>query len=1043
MDKKSIRKRTEEIIRKSAIVTEHNDFIVTHVPFKELKYCPSGISDNISRKYSEEELFNEFIIQNQDKHNFIVVQGDNGSGKSHFIRWLKYKYDNELNDGSEVSILIERNHNTLQGTIQQLLNNDVIKKFIGEEQLKKLSDAGENIATDKFLTTISLSFATEVMHEEDEDCILTERTRKKLSAFLLNETVISNLMTCKDGPIYRIGRKIRNSDENINLEDDISFTEEDFSIQLYSEFMRIMKEESGDRKAISFAEDLAEDELNIRSKVVKYLNSKINLVIQNAIKLNSQDLDNMIYKIRQELHKVNKDLTLFIEDITSFTGVDRAIIENLIVENTEENDVCRLFSVVGITNGYYKDKFPDNLKDRVTGRIVIDKESIFGSNEAILDIAARYINAIYLDKDIIKQWVKKGARDNDIPRVAPIKDWATYKDGSSRIFNIYPLSTQAIINLYEELEVKTPRNFISMILLPIFTKFTESDGKFPQGISELTGLIKIPEFNSMLINQKIDQQFNGEERERVKSFLRIWGNGTIDTFEKDGITYISGIAEEIYNEFDIPMIRGNNIEAPKVKVVEKEVVVVNQNPISVIETKSSNIHVEKEITRNEVESKEDREYRDYIDDIKRWKEDNQELKKHANIREFIVDFIKDSINWEMESVSEYLVDEALTITNFIIEGQLRKAAVSSNSYQIKKTDENYYFILALVEYNLIGKKKWNYKNATDGILTVSKWLSQHKNEIINYVRGNTEVTNDIYTYALLNNYYILELTKKDAIYKDKNLLYSNIITNKIPIEEDICRVVLGKYYKEFLKYKEEIKENNELVKRYYNCKLGDANVNITKTFYLDAKEIIEKLDMLYKNKFIIDMANTVDLEKLSDRYKLSYKLYKRVFEKMLPTIIREIFKEMIELTNQYKNIIGNEENIEETIEQINKFYKNLQNANIHYDNVLYNDFIKIFLGNYKNVSKDINAIDKVKNMHLSVKIELLKYEVVERVEKYFEVINKINALINKTYNDKKEFTEYEKYEKDLNMKKIQLYKDLEYAEIEIDKVNGGVADVIK
>ena len=212
MDKKIIRKRTEEVINTNAIITSTTDFLATHVPFKELKFCNSGISNDISNKYSEEELFNDFILNNMDKHNFIVIQGDNGSGKSHFIRWLKYKYDNELRDSNEVSILIERNNNTLQATIKQLLSNETIQELIGKEELQKLITVDSNLTNNNFLTMIALNFASKVLDEEDLDCILNSRKRKSLYAFLSNEVVLRNLILCKNGPIYRIGKKISNKE---------------------------------------------------------------------------------------------------------------------------------------------------------------------------------------------------------------------------------------------------------------------------------------------------------------------------------------------------------------------------------------------------------------------------------------------------------------------------------------------------------------------------------------------------------------------------------------------------------------------------------------------------------------------------------------------------------------------------------------------------------------------------------------------------------------------------------------------------------------
>ena len=71
-------------------------------------------------------------------------------------------------------------------------------------------------------------------------------------------------------------------------------------------------------------------------------------------------------------------MALFIEDITAFTGLDTGLIEALVAEHRGEQQasLCRLLSVVGITDGYYTDKFPDNIKDRVTHRFGLNDDRL-------------------------------------------------------------------------------------------------------------------------------------------------------------------------------------------------------------------------------------------------------------------------------------------------------------------------------------------------------------------------------------------------------------------------------------------------------------------------------------------------------------------------------------------------------------------------------------------------------------------------------------------------------------------------------------------
>ena len=65
----------------------------------------------------------------------------------------------------------------------------------------------------------------------------------------------------------------------------------------------------------------------------------------------------MIFTKSETSDLYNKDILLFIEDITAFTGIDKGVIESLIIEHREENGLCRLFSMIGVTTGYYQKRY--------------------------------------------------------------------------------------------------------------------------------------------------------------------------------------------------------------------------------------------------------------------------------------------------------------------------------------------------------------------------------------------------------------------------------------------------------------------------------------------------------------------------------------------------------------------------------------------------------------------------------------------------------------------------------------------------------------
>lgn len=91
------------------------------------------------------------------------------------------------------------------------------------------------------------------------------------------------------------------------------------------------------------------------TKIANYLNQFVNDVIQRCAGIEPGDFRDIFQDIRKELYRIGKNLTLFIEDVTSFTGVDDALLDALIVEHTGMNageNLCRISSIVGTTSNY-------------------------------------------------------------------------------------------------------------------------------------------------------------------------------------------------------------------------------------------------------------------------------------------------------------------------------------------------------------------------------------------------------------------------------------------------------------------------------------------------------------------------------------------------------------------------------------------------------------------------------------------------------------------------------------------------------------------
>ena len=87
------RSRINDVIRPDAITESYNDFMITHVPLKKLQILGKFVILPKSKDYkTEDEIFDQLIKNEDDKHQFIIVYGNPGTGKSHLIRYFEEKF---------------------------------------------------------------------------------------------------------------------------------------------------------------------------------------------------------------------------------------------------------------------------------------------------------------------------------------------------------------------------------------------------------------------------------------------------------------------------------------------------------------------------------------------------------------------------------------------------------------------------------------------------------------------------------------------------------------------------------------------------------------------------------------------------------------------------------------------------------------------------------------------------------------------------------------------------------------------------------------
>ena len=297
--------RLSYVAKPDSITASQGDFLATHVAIKRLHLLNKfDILPNGGKDYSEEVVFKKFILNPQNKHQFIAVYGQSGTGKSHLIRWFEARFEQEKPE-DEVVLFIRRSDNSLKGTIRQLLEKQEVQGISNRDIYERLVRASVIVDENKLKDMIYHNFIIEIEHDDESHSIrLTNVKRKRLEAFLNNEVVHTHLLSAR-GPIERMYSKI--AEHTLVDRDTVAqFVAEDFLVS--ADFFEDIHRAGADPKAEKMARELMADDSGAEDakKIADYLNQFVNDVIQRCAGIEPGDFRQIFQDIRRELFRLGK-----------------------------------------------------------------------------------------------------------------------------------------------------------------------------------------------------------------------------------------------------------------------------------------------------------------------------------------------------------------------------------------------------------------------------------------------------------------------------------------------------------------------------------------------------------------------------------------------------------------------------------------------------------------------------------------------------------------------------------------------------------------
>ena len=932
MNKEIAENRYKTVLRMDVITNTQGDFLATHVPFKNLVITDHAeLTRQEKQQTKTEEEAYLALIDPKDEDQFVLVKGSSGTGKSHLIRWFDAMIESRKPD-NETVLFIKRNDNTLKGTIRQLLDMPEIQHIPNKEAYKRLLSAATTIPESELKATIYYNYLIKIESDDGKGDIgdvrrLSNVDRKHLIALMENALFKSRMMA-DGGPIDRILAKLGNDDMSIVKDEVAGFTASDFDVNI--DFYNALINDGADSKARKIIENRIMATPNFTTTLADYLNTFNDDVMQRCSGLEPGDLGQVFVEIRQELKKQNRSLTLFIEDITAFTGVNSALIDVLTTNRAgmyDSENLCRINAIVGSTDGYYNHSFKENYKERIRHFITIDDDVFVDDPEGLIQFFARYLNTISLDENSISEWLRNGAKEENYPvhQATICKGWCCYPFSDGKEINLFPFTRQAITALImaQEPSGRKPRSLIRNIIEPYIQECFGDLNSFPQEAPTVNDEDK--SLRRHIYNRKdIDEK----TKIRLFRFMSIWGDGTQDVYVDDGIKYIGGIEESIYSELGLPIVEGKlvkkNSEAIRKPSVAEDAIGYNTSKQSVDQ---KTLKAQEEVS-------------DVLHEVDKWIE-HKDVKLNIgqttknvrglnDARKNMNDYLFSVIDWASEGVPiDAMIKIRDTANKFLVAFE-RQTMKSDAVITLTASIESSEIIEAFVRWSIEGNKSWNYDGSNDLLYRVECWTERIKPLIINEVMHTNGSPIKYFDYATAAEYYRLILNGYcRAFQKTKNLQPSLLLNDNKGISNDISGHT--KAWNDLVKITNgsDGVSNRKIVLQYYNILQGTSVKSSNYEFdIIEFNKAVNKVVSkgLYYSDYELQLDDPVRKRRLTSEY------LKKILDR-IGIVVEDEKNEITRLLRQVKILLELDEiesadDIKTLIKQIKNFYNKAEACHI-------------------------------------------------------------------------------------------------------------------
>ena len=447
--------------------SKSNWFLASHAPIRHL------LDVKTARHLTETEAY-DALVASQDREVEVLVKGEPGTGKSHFINWLKLRFDDALARGelrSLLPILIQRRTGSLKDALDQLVNQ-LPEQF--SQYLDPIKAAIGSISATEARQRLAHFLFQELGTRWQQAGRAPRDRRLKALDEAFNSTGFREWLCRDEGAIAANINRLTSPSEVRDRESVPLFTATDFLIA--DPHLR--------RENTPTVTDLIltlEDDPRWCQEAADCANGVLREAMRRMTGLGDRQLTDIFRRIRTDLRTLDSRLVLFIEDVSTLSVLDNEIINALEPQN--DSTLCPLTSVIGMTYGAFA-RLRDNEKQRATfiWSLGSGQDSEWRSQPEFIDrFIARYLNTVRLAPKDVQLVAQSRLRGGDIDLTAC--DGCRVKDACHATFGfvefgdtavgLFPLRPATGAKLLEHLDQnrdgveRTPRGLLVNILEPL------------------------------------------------------------------------------------------------------------------------------------------------------------------------------------------------------------------------------------------------------------------------------------------------------------------------------------------------------------------------------------------------------------------------------------------------------------------------------------------------------------------------------------------------------------------------------------------------